>query len=98
MRIRSLRDAGLVIRERRRALGLGQGELARQVGVSRQWLVEVERGKPRLDAGLLLRTLDALGLVVLIEDATLPAPGDALPATPDIDIDAVVENARGRPS
>ena len=59
MRIRSVPELGLIIRERRRKLGLGQRALAAKVGVSRQWIVEVEQGKARAAVGLLLRTLAA---------------------------------------
>ena len=57
-------DLGRLIRARRRALGLGQQELAERVGVSRLWIVEFERGKPRAEVGLVLRTLTALGLAL----------------------------------
>jgi len=60
MRIRTPRDLGLAIRERRRVLGLDQRGLAERIGVSRQWIVAVEKGKPRAEVGLLLRTLNAL--------------------------------------
>jgi HTH-type transcriptional regulator/antitoxin HipB len=60
-------DIGLVIRERRRKLNLGQEELARRVNVSRQWIVEIEKGKQRAEIGLVLRTFDALGLFLSID-------------------------------
>ncbi|MBM3585275.1 MAG: helix-turn-helix domain-containing protein [Alphaproteobacteria bacterium] len=50
MRVRTSRDIGLVIRERRKTLSLSQEALAAKVGVGRQWIVEVEKGKPRADA------------------------------------------------
>lgn len=64
--LRTAKDIGLVIRDRRRALSLDQQSLAKRVGVSRQWIVEIERGKPRAEVGLLLRTLGVLGLRVQI--------------------------------
>lgn len=50
MRIGSVRDLGLVVRDARRQRGLSQHELADLVGVSRQWvaLVESGRGNPGL--------------------------------------------------
>ena len=62
MRIRTPTDLGALIRDRRIKLGLDQQSLAQKVGVSRQWIVEVEKGKPRAEIGLLLRTIDALGI------------------------------------
>jgi len=41
-------------------LGLDQKTLAAQVGVSRQWIVDVEKGKPRAPMSLVLRTVEAL--------------------------------------
>ncbi len=62
MRIRTPVDLGALIRDRRTKLGLDQKALAEKVGVSRQWIVEVEKGKPRAEIGLLLRTIAALDL------------------------------------
>lgn len=95
MRVKTSKDIGLVIRDRRRKLRLSQQALADRVGVSRQWIVAVERGKPRVEASLLLRTMHTLGLDLDIDvrDAR-PAPPDAI--VPDIDIDAVIDRARGR--
>lgn len=69
MRIRTPLDLGLIIRDRRRKLGLSQSQLAEKAGVGRQWLVAVERGKARVEIGLVLRTLAAL-------DLTLSADGN----------------------
>jgi y4mF family transcriptional regulator len=64
MRIRTPIDLGAVIRDRRTKLGLDQKSLAAKVGVSRQWIVEVEKGKPRAEIGLVLRTVEALGITL----------------------------------
>lgn len=82
-------DIGGVIRTRRRELGLDQHELAEMVGVSRQWVLAVERGKDRADVSLVLRTLRVMGLVIQV------APlGDASedPSSPD----ATLARARKR--
>ena len=70
MRIRTPIDLGALIRERRKALRLDQKTLAEKVGVSRQWIVDVEQGKPRLEIGLVLRTADALGIVLTVDQPT----------------------------
>jgi HTH-type transcriptional regulator/antitoxin HipB len=97
MYLRTPRDVGLAIRERRRSLGLDQRTLARRVGVGRQWIVEAEKGKRRAELGLILRTLEALGLTVRAEPALVgvPAVCEAVAAT--VSIDAVVAAHRRRP-
>lgn len=75
------RDLGAAVRERRRALGLSQQQLAERVGVSRQWIVGLEAGRARAELGLVLRTLRSLDLRVAVQ----PAPSGP------IDIDALVE-------
>jgi transcriptional regulator with XRE-family HTH domain len=56
-------DWGRLVRDRRRGLGLTQAELAHRVGVSRQWVNAFERGSPRAELVLVLRTLEQLDLV-----------------------------------
>lgn len=63
-------DVGRAIRDKRRELGLTQQELADWVGVARQWIVKVEKGKARVDLESLLRTLFQLGLELHLDDAT----------------------------
>ncbi|HBQ12962.1 MAG TPA: transcriptional regulator [Myxococcales bacterium] len=65
--VASAEDFGALVRERRRERGLSQQQLAAKVGVSRQWIVQVESGKPRAEVGLLLRVLNALDLVLRVE-------------------------------
>ena len=77
MRIRTAADLGAFIRERRTRLGMDQISLAKKAGTSRKWLVEVERGKPGAEIGLILRTLKSLEISIDLEedtsDATPPA-------------------------
>jgi HTH-type transcriptional regulator/antitoxin HipB len=81
MRIRTPTDLGALIRDRRTKLGLEQRELAEKAGVSRQWIVEVEKGKPRAEIGLLLRTIDALGIVLAAENKAPGSFGAVIPVT-----------------
>ena len=85
MDLRTASDIGAAIRERRRQLGRGQADLANDIGVSRQWLSGVENGRPGAELGLVLRTLNILGLRLnaQIQDK---AGGRK--------IDAIVNNAR----
>lgn len=50
-------------------MGLDQAELARRVGVTRQWVIDIEKGKPRAELGLVMRALHALELTFLVESA-----------------------------
>ena len=90
MRIKTATDLGLSIREQRRKLGLDQQTLAARVGVSRQWIVAVERGKPRAEIGLVLRTLMALGLQLDLSDGKT--------SSDPTDLNALIERARGKKS
>jgi HTH-type transcriptional regulator / antitoxin HipB len=62
MRIQTALELGALIRDARRKKGLDQSSLAAHVGVSRQWVVAIEKGKPGAPIGLVLRTLGALGI------------------------------------
>jgi HTH-type transcriptional regulator / antitoxin HipB len=64
MMIRTPADLGALIRNTRKALRLDQSTLAKKIGVSRLWLVEIEKGKPRAEIGLVLRALDALHITL----------------------------------
>jgi HTH-type transcriptional regulator/antitoxin HipB len=97
MLVRTPEELGQLIRERRRELGLDQRSLAERVGVSRLWIIEFEKGKPRAEIGLVLRTLNALELSLDVasdvERSSAQAPRKR---TAPPDIDAIVESARKR--
>jgi HTH-type transcriptional regulator/antitoxin HipB len=97
MNVRTALELGAAIRERRRQLNLDQEELAKIVGVSRKWIIDVEKGKTRAEIGLILRTLDALGISVSLDTTGTGVPGADTPdviATPDID--SVLDRTRDR--
>lgn len=89
MKVRTPADLGAVIRDRRRQLKLDQASFARKIGVSRQWVIEIERGHPRAELGLVLRALDAL-------DLTLDAASDETRQqnVAVVDINAIVAKAK----
>ena len=86
--LRTPRDIGALIREHRRRQGLTQQELAERVGVRRLWVSQTERGKATAELGLVLRTLQGLGV-------ELSTHTDSAALSLDVpDIDAVVEHAK----
>ncbi|HUH54333.1 MAG TPA: helix-turn-helix domain-containing protein [Rhodanobacter sp.] len=95
MFIRTPQDIGALLRESRKKAGLGQAELARRIGVSRQWVVEVERGKPRAEMGLVLRALNTLDNP--LQTGLAPHSYGRVADAPDIDIDAIIDAARQPP-
>jgi HTH-type transcriptional regulator/antitoxin HipB len=97
MLIRTPADLGALIRDRRMKLALDQKSLAHKVGVSRQWIVAVEHGKPRAEIGLLLRTINVLG-IRLSADQEPPVNTRDAGNTPslDVDIDSIIATARGK--
>jgi HTH-type transcriptional regulator/antitoxin HipB len=92
MLVRTPADLGAVIRERRRQLKLNQAAFAKRIGVSRPWVIEIERGHPRAALGLVLRAMDALNIRL---DASI---GEASRRPSAVDIDAIVTKAKKRRS
>jgi HTH-type transcriptional regulator/antitoxin HipB len=70
MWIRTALELGALIRDARMRKGLNQGSLAQKVGVSRQWIVAIEKGKPRAPIGLVFRALGALGIALEAEEGS----------------------------
>lgn len=89
------RTFGAMVKERRRAQGLRQDELALATGVGRRFLSELESGKSTTQLGKALLVAETLGmrLDALLEPRSqapadftdLPAPGDELPLEEDED-------------
>lgn len=100
MKVTTAQEIGLAIRQRRQELGLSQQALADRVDVGRQWIVEIEQGKPRAEIGLLLRTLDVLALHVNIAPEGTSRETKGKHPLPDaqrkreVDINAIIERAR----
>jgi HTH-type transcriptional regulator/antitoxin HipB len=89
MLVRAPADLGAIIRERRRQLKLDQAAFAKRIGVSRQWVIEIERGHARAELALVLRALDALNIQLdtIIGPIARRRPGA-------VDIDAIVAKAK----
>ena len=88
MLVRAPAELGAVMRDRREQLKLTQAVLAKRIGVSRQWVVEFERGHPRAELGLALRALDELNILLdaRVDRGTRRRGG--------VDIDAIIAKAK----
>jgi HTH-type transcriptional regulator/antitoxin HipB len=64
MQVHTVRDLGAAVREARSKEHLTQAALAHRAGVSRDWLVRLEQGQPRLEVQLVLDVLAAAGLTL----------------------------------
>ncbi|WP_417582673.1 helix-turn-helix domain-containing protein [Nitrincola sp.] len=72
LQIESVEDIGTLVRFTRKAQGLRQDDLGAMAGCSHKYVVDVEKGKATIQAGLLLKLLEELGIEV-----TVDLPGDA---------------------
>ena len=60
--IHTAEDLGRLIRDQRKRQGLRQTDLAAIIGASHVFVGDVEKGKPSVQLGRVLRLLDELGL------------------------------------
>lgn len=90
MLVNSINDLAAVVRGRRLRAGLSQEQVAASTGVSRQWVGELERGKPTAELGLVLGLLDALELNI-----ELDARESEGHPTASVDLDGVLDQYRG---
>jgi y4mF family transcriptional regulator len=60
-------DLARVIRAARKSVKVRQDDLAGAVGVSRQFAVDVEKGKPTVQLGKVLQLLNELGVVLSVD-------------------------------
>ncbi|MGV8858220.1 helix-turn-helix domain-containing protein [Rhodoglobus sp.] len=64
--ITNFKDLGAVVKVARQAQGIRQEDIAETLGFSRNYLREIESGKPNLFASRLFRTLNKLGIRVTV--------------------------------
>ena len=89
MQVKTSKDLGALVREQRTRLGLTQEELAARVGVSRLWIVQLEKAKPTAQIGLILRTFQELGLSLDVADSsTTPSPR---PGAAAVDLGRIIQ-------
>lgn len=70
MKITTPNDLGMLIRERREAIALKQGDLASIAGVDQGNLSKIERGNTTATLETYLRLCAALGIDILAEPRT----------------------------
>lgn len=68
MRVARSADLGALVAERREQRGLSQEQLAKNAGVTRDWLARFERGKPSVTLHRVFWVLEALGLTLEVHD------------------------------
>jgi HTH-type transcriptional regulator / antitoxin HipB len=93
MLLRTPKDIGALIRQRRRERDIDQQTLADRVGCSRKWISEAESGKPTMELHRVLKTLDVLGVRLMVDEPK-KSRARAAPTAPDID--AIVRATRKR--
>ncbi|HEV2361390.1 MAG TPA: helix-turn-helix transcriptional regulator [Acidimicrobiales bacterium] len=91
MTVHNARELGAALRSQRVSLGWTQEELATKVGVSRDWVIGLERGTSNPTINLLLRTLTLLGLDLAVEPAGTATPTTAGAVT---DLDTLLSGYR----
>lgn len=67
MLLRTALEVGDLIADGRRRMRLSQSNLAQRLGVSRQWLSQVENGKTTVEFDLVLAALQALGYALYVQ-------------------------------
>lgn len=70
MNVYNARDLGAAAREKRETLGLTQQAVADAAGVSREWLLSFEAGKPGVSLSRVFTVLNTLLLTLDLSDAT----------------------------
>jgi transcriptional regulator with XRE-family HTH domain len=80
MNVRNAHQIGLLLRDRRKALGIGQQDFADRLGVSRYWVSQLENGNSGAALGHTLNALVALGIILdaqIQDDAKRELPTSA---------------------
>ena len=60
--MKNMGELGAAVRRERKQMGVTQADLAMSAGTGLRFVVELEKGKPTVQAGKVLDVLQALGL------------------------------------
>lgn len=89
MLIRTPKEIGHLVRDRRKARGWTQDALAQRLGVSRLWVVQLEQGKSTAQIGLVMRALNELDVPIQV-DITPNSTATRATASGGIDLDSII--------
>jgi len=64
--VRTQKDIAAIIRAAREDSGLNQADVASKLGFSRDYMVDIESGRPNIFASRLLRVLHELGITMTL--------------------------------
>jgi HTH-type transcriptional regulator/antitoxin HipB len=67
MYVKTPMDVGHLVKDKRKKLGLTQELMAKKLGVSRLWLLQLEQGKTTVHLGMVLRALNDLGIMLEVD-------------------------------
>ena len=67
LRARKLADLAAVIKAAREDAGLSQSELAERLAFSRDYMIDLESGRPNIYTARLFRVLHALGINLTLD-------------------------------
>lgn len=81
------------MRDQRMELGFSQAALAMRVGVSRSWVIQIERGNAGAEIGLVFKALAVLELELDVRAPQAAAPRDI---GETIDLTDILKRARGQ--
>lgn len=77
--IKTPKELGDQVRNRRKSLNLTQARLALACGVGRRFIIELEDGKETCQLGLTLKVLKMLGLDLELSSTEINADGSSKP-------------------
>jgi transcriptional regulator with XRE-family HTH domain len=107
MRFLTPKDLGALVRDERLRHGLSQTQLGEQIGASRFWVAEFERGKSGAELGLTLKALRALELVLTVESNDVSSRQEQSRKTPQhnrpvnlprVDLSAILSKTTSSPT
>jgi transcriptional regulator with XRE-family HTH domain len=94
MLISDSRDLGLRLREARQARRWSQARVADAIGVSRYWVMALEKGSEAADLGKILKLVRLLGLTLDVRSDQTDSSGAPAPQDERIpDLNAILERA-----
>lgn len=67
LKITDVKDIGLAIKKRRKALGYTQADISNYTGLSISFIADVEHGKVTVELGKVLKLVNILGFDCLLQ-------------------------------